>query len=127
MAAKQIILMATARREALKPFTQALEADDQVMLIPAFTMQEALETAVRVVPVLVIIDQQLDDDKGLDLVRQLLRVNAFLYTAVLSDMDEAVFHERSEGLGVLMRLPMHPDGSDAKKLLSLLREMAPCG
>jgi hypothetical protein len=57
---------------------------------------------------LVIVDQQVGPVSGLDVIRQLLGVNAFVHTAVLSDMDDAAFHEQCEGLGVLCRLPTTP-------------------
>lgn len=125
MATKHIFILATRRTAELKPFAQALEADDQVTLIQVAGGQETLDTAVRVVPGLVIVDQELDENGGQTLARQLLQVNAFIQTVILSDMDEEAFHEATEGLGVLMRLPLTPDGGDADRLLSLYRKVMP--
>jgi ActR/RegA family two-component response regulator len=125
MTRKQIILLATQRFAELNAFTQALEADGQVMVICVTNARQALDTAIQVVPALAVIDEKIGPDDGLALVRQLLQVNAFIYTVVLTDMEEALFHERSEGLGIMMRLSLKPDGDDAQKMFSMLRALLP--
>jgi CheY-like chemotaxis protein len=125
MSAQRTILLATSRIKALDEFIEALTADGQTNVIPAGNAAEALDLAVRTVPSLAVVDQDMGEDSGLALVRELLHVNAFIYTAVISDMDEAAFHERSEGLGILTRLPVEPKGQDARQLLSLLKSVAP--
>jgi len=74
-------------------------------------------------PDLVVIDLDLPDFKPLDLVAQLLMVNAMVNTAVLSPLSEAEFHEASEGLGILGRLPVKPGRGDAVDLLAKLRRV----
>ena len=44
-------------------------------------------------------------------------------TAVISLLAEDQFHEQSEGLGVLSRLPLTPDAGDAAALLLKLRQI----
>jgi DNA-binding NarL/FixJ family response regulator len=127
MSNRQIILMVTARADQLAAFEQALRSDANVELITIGTAEEAIDAAVRLVPVMAIVDQQVPGGEALEIVQRLLSVNAFIHTAVLTDMDEAVFHERSEGLGVLAGLPLRPDSADAVDLLAKLREMAPVG
>jgi DNA-binding NarL/FixJ family response regulator len=70
---------------------------------------------------LVIIDAALPDAAPLQLVRQLLMVNAMVNTAVVSPLSDEEFHEASEGLGVLGRLPEQPDKSAAVDLLQKLK------
>ena len=89
------------------------------------TAEASVEAAVRLLPVLAIVDQEVGGSSGLNIVQHLLAVNAFIYTAVLTDMDEAHFHERSEGLGILSGLPLDPGQKDALDLLEKLRQMAP--
>jgi hypothetical protein len=50
-------------------------------------------------------------------------VNAMVNTAVISPLAEADFHEVSEGLGVLGRLPEEPGESDAYDLLGKLKRV----
>ena len=123
----QIILLVTSRSDQLASFEKALRSDPDVELITIGTAEEAIDAAVRLVPVMAVVDQQVPGAAALEIVQRLLSVNAFIHTAVLTDMDEALFHERSEGLGVLAGLPLRPDEKDAADLLAKLREMAPLG
>jgi hypothetical protein len=56
-------------------------------------------------------------------VPELLMVNAMVNTAVVSPLSDQEFHEASEGLGVLARLPLMPDKRDAARLLHKLRQL----
>ena len=123
----QIIILVTSRLDQLASFEKALRSDPNVELITIGTAEEAIDAAVRLVPVMAIVDQRVPGGEALEIVQRLLSVNAFIHTAVLTDMDEALFHERSEGLGVLAGLPLRPDEKDAADLLAKLREMAPLG
>lgn len=125
MSTQQIVLLITSRKDQLEVFTGALRADADIELITIDSAEESIEAAVRLVPVLAVVDQEVDGVSGLEIVQRLLEVNAFIYTAVLTDMDEALFHERSEGLGVLADLPLLPNEKDAADLLAKLRQVAP--
>lgn len=76
-------------------------------------------------PDLAIIDQDPDPDQAgpWNLIRALLRVNAFLNTAVVSDRDPDRFHAASEGLGVMAQLPTCPGPAEAAWLLYHLGEL----
>jgi hypothetical protein len=50
-------------------------------------------------------------------------VNAMVNTAVMSSLLGQQFHEASEGLGVLARLPLEPSAVDAANLLRTLRNL----
>jgi len=50
----------------------------------------------------------------------LLRVNAMLNTVVVTNMDEAAFHEDSEGLGVLCTVPENPGREHGVKAMDRL-------
>ncbi len=125
MNTQQIILLVTSRKTQLEAFTDALRADPNVELITIDSAEASVEAAVRLVPVLAIIDQEVGGVSGMDIVQRLLEVNAFIYTAMLTEMDEALFHERSEGLGILSEVAFQPGQKDAIDLLTKLREVAP--
>jgi hypothetical protein len=59
----------------------------------------------------------------LELVQKLLMVNAMVNTAVVSPLSEAEFHDASEGLGVLGRLPGEPEVGAAADLIERLKKM----
>jgi hypothetical protein len=75
----------------------------------------------------VIIDADLPDTAPLDLVQKLLMVNAMVNTALVSSLSDEEFHEVSDGLGVLGRLPNKPGMSDAGGLLHKLRTVLGIG
>ena len=72
---------------------------------------------------LVIIDSGLPDTTPYDLVQKLLTVNAMVNTAVVSPLSEEEFHEATEGLGILVRLPLQPGKDEAANLLRRLRRV----
>jgi len=53
----------------------------------------------------------------------LLMVNALVNTAVVSPLADEEFHEASEGLGILCRLPLTPGAGEATDLLHQLRKV----
>ena len=117
------LLLATARPQELKAFTANLAADPEVRLQQVASGAAALEAVRTSPPHLVIIDANLPDTPPLELVQKLLMVNAMVNTAVISPLAEEEFHEASEGLGVLCRLPLEPGAGEAAGLLQKLRKV----
>jgi DNA-binding response OmpR family regulator len=117
-----LIVLASARPEALTAFAAALASDPEVQLQQVATGVEALEAGRTLSPHLMVIDD-LPDSEPLSLVRKLLTVNAMVNTAVVSPLSDAEFHEASEGLGILGRLPLEPGTNEAAGLLQKLRQV----
>ena len=117
------IVLASARAHGLAAFEAALSSDPEVHFQRVGSGAEALETARTTKPQLIIIDGGLGGAEPLELVQQLLMVNAMVNSAVISPLAEAEFHEVSEGLGVLGRLPEEPDANDAADLLIKLKKV----
>ena len=117
-----LIVLASARPEALMAFAAALAADPEVNLKQVATGTEALEAGRTLAPHLMVIDY-LPDTEPLSLVQKLLTVNALVNTAVVSPLADEEFHEASEGLGILGRLPSEPGISEAADLLQKLRQV----
>jgi DNA-binding NarL/FixJ family response regulator len=69
---------------------------------------------------LVIVDEQLGDMDGIVFVKQLVKINPLINTAIVSVRTAEEFHEATEGLGVLMQLPTEPGAKDAGTLLAIL-------
>ena len=74
---------------------------------------------------LAVINDQLGDMTGLDLIPQLLMVNAMVNTALVSSMSSHDFHETTEGLGVLAQLPPNPGPGEAAELVADLKRIIP--
>ena len=121
------IVLATARPQGMQALAAALASNPEVNLHQVISGAEALEVARTTAPQLVIIDADLPDITPLDLVQKLLMVNAMVNTAVVSPLSDEEFHEASEGLGILGRLPNDPGVSDAGELLHKLRTVLGIG
>jgi DNA-binding response OmpR family regulator len=115
------ILLVTVRREHIESFAQGLSSDPEVRLDEAATGEEALNIVRTGCPHLVIVDSLPGDEGPLDLVREMIGANAMVNTAVVSPLSDADFHDKSEGLGILSRLPPDPGNSDSKALVQKLR------
>jgi DNA-binding NarL/FixJ family response regulator len=117
------IVLASSRLTALQSFAAALSANPEVQLQQVASGAEALGAVRTAAPHLVIIDSALPDVAPLELVQQLLLVNAMVNTAVVSPLADEEFHEASEGLGILGRLPEEPGANDAAGLLGQLKKI----
>jgi DNA-binding NarL/FixJ family response regulator len=117
------LVLATTRLEVRQAFAAALSSDPEVRLEQVASGAAALEAARASALHLVIIDADLPDTAPFDLVQKLLLVNAMINTAVVSPLADAEFHEASEGLGILGRLPLDPGIKDIVDLPHKLRKV----
>jgi len=69
---------------------------------------------------LIIIDEKVDERPGLDIAKDMIRVNPMANLALVSSLAPEEFHEASEGLGIMAQLPLNPDETNAKLLLNAL-------
>lgn len=121
------ILLVSARWEAVHTLAESLSGDPGVQLDVVGSGGDALRAIRTNPPHLVVIDLELPDWAPLPLVREMLMVNAMINTAVVSPLPDEEFHEASEGLGVLARLPLMPGPGDARELLTRLRQVLGLG
>jgi DNA-binding response OmpR family regulator len=113
------ILIVTARPATFADFLAALQQRG-VEVILASTAGAATELAKTRSPALCVVDDSLADAGPFALVAGLMRANAFLHTAVVTDLSPEDFHEAGEGLGILMPLPRQPGAAEAEALLETL-------
>jgi CheY-like chemotaxis protein len=118
------ILIVTPHRDSFASLAACLEKSQDVQVAWADSGQAAIADLIKHPPLGMIIDEDLHDMTGLDLVRRLLPVNALVNTAVVSALPSEAFHEASEGLGVMAQLPPHPTPEDARTILANFRRMA---
>ncbi len=124
-AATRIILLVTTRPSHMLPFSRELRDASGMQIVVVGSAEEAIAAARRSSVVMAVVDDLIGDNGGLDLIRHLIHIDAFMHTAVLSDADESTFHDRSEGLGILAKLSLMPGQKDARRLWELLRTMIP--
>jgi len=73
---------------------------------------------------LIIIDEKIDGKPGLDIAKDMIRVNAMANLALVSSLAPEEFHEASEGLGIMTQLTPCPDAKDAELLLNALTALS---
>jgi len=69
---------------------------------------------------MIIIDEKVDGQPGLDIAKDMIRINAMANLALVSGLSPEDFHEASEGLGIMAQLPNCPGEKDAELLLNAL-------
>ena len=114
------IVIVSPQAEKWKDFTKELGHRCSTDVIEVRSDAEALDTVREKKPIILIIDQDLGDRPGIELVPQLLQINAMIHTALVSDQPEEIFHDQTEGLGILMQLSPYPDRQAAVQLYERL-------
>lgn len=109
-------LVVTPRVEALRDFLAALSSPGGLDVDVAANGHLALEAVRSKRPGLIVADDGLHDFTPLDLVKEILTMDAMINTAVVSPLSSGDFHEASEGLGVLRALPTNPGKWDGEEL-----------
>ena len=119
------ILIVTDRKSAFQGVIHHLEDRCGAALDWAGNRQAAMDAVTRRRPDLALIDHRVSGQDGLALCRDLLQADAFVNLALVSDLDDEAFHEASEGLGLLGRLPLAPSPADLDALLAHLARICP--
>ena len=118
---KRSILLQTGRPADLATFVRELE--QQACTVTTVADTAACQNCVRQqAPHLVIVDAASQEQARQDVIG-IMRINALVHTAVVTDMAEDVFHDIMEGLGILASLPPVPGPEDARRLVRLLTEL----
>ena len=114
------IAILTQRNESLHAFATGLGAVQDWL----DNAQTALELAKTSSWDLLVVDAAMPGLEYKSFIMKLLQTNAMINTAVITDQPDSIFHQESEGLGVLCAIPSPPAQADgaavAHKLKSLL-------
>ena len=117
------ILLVTSEREPFSEFARVLKQRDDVELSWVATGQEVLESISDNPVDLVIVNENIGDMTGIEFMKKLLPINPMINYAAVSPLAPEEFHEASEGLGVLVQLPVAPGKLDAENLLKRLDDL----
>jgi len=117
------ILLITPEREMFSEFAVVLNQKNDVEVFWAESGQSALKMLGNTPSDLVVVDENLGDMTGIEFMKKLLQINPMINCAAVSLLAPEDFHEASEGLGVLMQLPVSPGELDAENLLQRLNDL----
>ena len=113
------ILVVTERPIEIDDFLKPLKRMHDVKLVIAQNGAVALGEIRLTPPAFVIVDEGLQDFKPLQLIPEIMKINAMINTAVVSALSPEEFHEASEGLGILAPIPLKPNENDGLELVTL--------
>ncbi len=111
------IVLATADYAACTALAERLEHEPGTEFIPVGSAAAALQVLTEKSVQLLIAAEQLEDCSGLACVRQVAARFPLVYTALCSGLGPEAFHEATEGLGVLLQLPLQPGRRDAERII----------
>lgn len=117
------ILLISTSNNTLSGLASGLKRYDEIELFQADSGQKALGMISGKNFDLVVADENIADMTGLEFAEKLVTVNPITNCAVVSHLSAEDFHEASEGLGVLMQLPVQPDEKQAQGLVSYLKKV----
>jgi len=72
---------------------------------------------------LVVTDENLADMTGLEFIQKIVSIKPMVNCAAVSSLTPEDFHETSEGLGILMQLPVRPGKEHAEILYGHLKNI----
>jgi DNA-binding response OmpR family regulator len=116
------ILLVVDQMDTFEELAGALHQEGGAEILWAHDSETAFSKVAADPPDLVIVDETIGETSGLDWIRRLMEVNAFIHTAAVSGLTHEKFHEASEGLGIMEQLPPRAGKTDAQRLLNTLRQ-----
>ncbi|MBW1898118.1 MAG: response regulator [Deltaproteobacteria bacterium] len=117
------ILIVSSDENSLLDFESALRRYGEMDISRTESGGRALSIASEKAFDLVVTDEYLNDMSGLDFAEKLVSVNPLINCVSVSRLSPKAFHEKSEGLGLLMQLPPNPGSEHAKKLMEQLKNV----
>ncbi|MCB2169740.1 MAG: hypothetical protein KQI78_18940 [Deltaproteobacteria bacterium] len=116
------ILLVVDQMDTFEELADALHQGGGAEILWAHDSESAFDQVADNPPDLVVVDETIGETSGLDWIRRLMGVNAFIHTAAVSGLPHEEFHETSEGLGIMDQLQPRPGKTDAQRLLNTLRQ-----
>ena len=116
------ILLASRDKASMSAFKAGLE-ENQVQTAWAQSGSNAIAKLTEGNFDLVVTDENLGDMTGLEFIEKVISKKPMVNCAAVSSLLPADFHEASEGLGILMQLPVRPGQKQAEKLLRQLKNI----
>ena len=108
-------VMLVSTRKDFIPFVS--DSTDHAEILRANSGNAALTLIKDKTVNLIIADESLGDMAGLEFAKKLISINPMINCALVSSLSPEDFHEASEGLGLMMQLPVQPEKQHIEQLL----------
>jgi len=117
------ILLVSTENDTLSGLASCLKRYNEIEIFRAASCQTAFDMISEKSFELAVADENIAGASGLEFAEKLVSVNPMINCAVVSPLSSKDFHEASEGLGVLMQLPVRPDEKQAEMLIKCLKKV----
>jgi len=117
------ILFISESNDSLSGLASGLRQYNEIEIVRAESCQKAFDMISGKTFDLAVVDENIAGMTGLEFAKKLVSVDPITNCAVVSPLSSKDFHEASEGLGVLMQLPIRPDEKQAEELRKRLKEV----
>ncbi len=117
------ILLVSTKADTLSGLASGLKGDNEVEIFQALSCQKALDLISGKAFDLFVVDENIAGVTGFECAGKMVSVNPVTNCAIVSSLSPKDFHEASEGLGVLMQLPVRPDEKQAEILIKRLKKI----
>jgi two-component SAPR family response regulator len=117
------ILLASADTKRVNTIMSLIKKQNDTQLTQSESGMKALSEVKNEIFDLAIIDEKLKDMSGLELAKKMVLENPLVNCAAISGASSEKFHEDTEGLGLLMQLPLCPNEIHIENLLSQLKKI----
>ncbi len=116
------VILATRDEASLSGLTVAFD-DNAIQTARAESGAGALSMMREGAFDLLVADEALGDMTSVELIEKVVSENPMMNCSAVSSLPAKDFHEATEGLGVMMQLPVQPDRKDAEKLIDTLKSI----
>lgn len=117
------ILLASSDTKRVNTIMSLIKKQNDAQLFLTESGMKALSEVKNEIFDLAIIDEKLKDMSGLKLARKIVLENPLVNCAAISGASSEKFHEDTEGLGLLMQLPLCPNEIHIENLFSQLNKI----
>lgn len=114
------ILLAGKDPTSFAGFKRELAKDQRLRVTKVYSAEHTQQIIRNDSVDVIVIDDELQDEAGLQFVRKVVADYPFINCALVSPLYPEEFHEQTEGLGLFMQLPVNPGTGDAEEMLALL-------
>lgn len=117
------LLIVTPDQTRFADLSTAIKRQEGTAVHWAADGRRALETLDEQTVDLVVVDEGLANMTGLAFIERLVAKYPMINSAIVSRLSPEAFHEASEGLGILMQLPIDPSQADGERLMTVLNQI----
>ena len=119
------ILLVSENKNVFSALATGFEQDgeSEIELNLADSEEKAFDLISNRTVDLVIVDETLGGRTGVQFAEKLVSISPMTNCAIVSDKSENDFHMATEGLGILMQLPVRPKQEHAEILLRQLKSI----